>query len=80
MGISRFVKERIVDVLRLILFNLSKLSPRDNNIWVFGTGKNPNESQKYLYNYIVENYPEIRPIWIVKRRKHQKTIFWLENH
>jgi len=70
MGISRFVKERIVDVLRLILFNLSKLSPRDNNIWVFGTGKNPNESQKYLYNYIVENYPEIRPIWIVKRRKH----------
>ena len=67
---NRLIKEILKNILSLLLFNVSRLFPRDKNLWVFGTGKNPNESQRYLYEYIKRKHPEIRCVWIVKKKEH----------
>ncbi len=51
--------------LSYLLLGFSYLVPRNKKIWVFGSFLGAfNDNAKYLFIYIVENHPEIRPIWI----------------
>ena len=43
----------------------------DDKIWVFGAWKGQlySDNSKYLFQYILENHPEIHPIWITRNNK-----------
>ncbi len=59
----------VYPVLYLIL-GLSYLMPRNKNIWVFGSFSGAfNDNVKYLFIYVNEKHPEIRPIWISDSKK-----------
>ena len=49
---------------------IQRLIPRNENIWVFGAwyGKKYNENTKALFEYILSDDTEIRPIWITKNK------------
>ena len=57
--------------MNYVIYGISFLFPRSKNKWVFGNyivnafSDNP----KYLFIYVNEHYPEIRPIWIGKNEK-----------
>ncbi len=56
--------------LSYLLLGFSYLVPRNKKIWVFGSFLGAfNDNAKYLFIYIVENHPEIRPIWISDDKK-----------
>lgn len=40
--------------------------PKNNNIWIFGSGSgnNYNDNSKYLYEYVVSKGNRIRPVWL----------------
>ena len=51
-----------------VSFKVLALRKRNNNIWIFGSwgGENYSDNSKYLFEYVVENFPEIEAIWITK--------------
>jgi len=50
--------------------------PKDNNLWIFGAwfGEKYNGNSKFLFEYVNENHPEIRAVWITKNEKTLKLI------
>jgi CDP-glycerol glycerophosphotransferase (TagB/SpsB family) len=61
-------------ILRVLLspfLLLGFMIPTNKNIWIFGSwrGEKYSDNSKYLYEYIVENKKDIRPIWLTKEEK-----------
>ena len=56
-----------INVILMILF----FKKRDDNIWLFGSwnGERYNDNSKYLFEYVVANYPNIDAIWITKNKE-----------
>ena len=56
-----------INVLLMILF----FKKRDDNTWLFGSwnGERYNDNSKYLFEYVVTNYPNINAIWITKNKE-----------
>ena len=57
-------------LLRLLLFKVySRVRYKDNGYWVFGEwfGDRCCDNSMYFANYIAENYPEIKCVWISNR-------------
>ncbi len=51
--------------IELLFLGVSYLMPRNKNIWLFGgVSESFNDNVKYLFIYVAENCPELRPIWI----------------
>ena len=63
----------ISQLLYLPIYALSKLSPRDKRLWIFGStfGRRFADNPRYLYNYICENSRELKiyPMWISEDRE-----------
>ncbi len=61
-----------------LFLGVSYLMPREKNIWLFGSASQIHFSDnvKYLFIYVVENCPELRPIWI---SDDKRTIHMLKN-
>ncbi len=61
-----------------LFLGVSYLMPREKNIWLFGSVEETlfSDNVKYLFIYVVENCPELRPIWI---SDHKKTVIRLKN-
>ncbi len=66
---------RKIDILvileNLIAHLLSKVvrySPRKSNLWVFGASGGFRDNPKYFFYEVVNNHPEITPIWITKSK------------
>ena len=60
-------------------YKFSSLIPKKKNLWIFGDGMGHTFSgnPKYLFLYIANNVPEIKPIWIT----HSDDIYnLLKNH
>lgn len=57
----------------IIIFPLRLISvfPVKKNIWLFGSwsGRYYNDNARYLYNYILANKAEIRPVWITSSER-----------
>lgn len=53
-----------------LLYLISKLVPKDKNIWIFGAwfGEKYADNSKYLFEYITNNYPEIKAIWLTNNK------------
>lgn len=49
-------------------YHMNKNYNRDDSIWLFGAwgGVKYSDNSKYLYEYVLENHPNIRAIWITK--------------
>ncbi len=49
----------------------SQLIPKKKKLWIFGAwnGEKYGDNSKYVYEYINENKPEIRPIWLTRNRE-----------
>lgn len=62
------MKRNVLIVLLPLLHALNWLSgffPRRKNLWVFGSYSNSfTDNSKYLYIHILENHPDIEPVWI----------------
>ncbi len=70
MQILKTIKTIIVGLGKYLVLGLSYLMPRDKNIWIFGSYLGVfNDNAKYLFIYVNENCPEIRPIWISDSKK-----------
>ena len=52
----------------MIRYWADALVPKQKNLWVFSTflKKNYMDNCKYLYEYILENHPEIRAVWLTQ--------------
>lgn len=59
--------------LLLMFFLFSK---RNKNIWLFGSwnGETYNDNSKYLFEYVVENFPSIEAVWITKNPQIKKNL------
>jgi len=60
------LRKIIIYALNISLYVLSKLIPKNNNIWIFGAwfGEKYTDNSKYLFEYVNKNHPEIRAIWL----------------
>jgi CDP-glycerol glycerophosphotransferase len=58
-------------ILFLPIWCLERLIPRNKKIWVFGAwyGQKYSDNSKYIYEFILQNYKEIKPFWITKNRE-----------
>jgi CDP-glycerol glycerophosphotransferase len=58
-----------------MLFLFSK---RNKNIWLFGSwnGETYNDNSKYLFEYVVENFPSIEAVWITKNSQIKKKLLF----
>ena len=60
-----FSKGKLKNLVSLVLYWRYTLTPKDKNIWVF-SGFNKTsymDNSKYLYEYVLENHPEIQAVW-----------------
>ena len=53
-------------LLFLPFWYLQRLFPRDKHIWVFGSwfGQRYSDNSRAMYEYVLENCPDIKPVWI----------------
>lgn len=67
----RILIKYLAGILFLPIWVLQLLVPRKKNIWIFGVwyGHRFSDNSKYLYLYIKENRPEIKPVWITRDKK-----------
>lgn len=69
----RVLKGIIKDIgfgIGLIIYRVSGLFKRKDNIWVFGAwnGMQYSDNSKYMFEYINKHHPEILSIWITKNK------------
>ncbi len=64
----------IAKLLALFIYLLSFLIKRNKKVWAFGSGTGYDGNTKYLLQYVIDNHPEITPIWITKRKKETKEL------
>jgi CDP-glycerol glycerophosphotransferase (TagB/SpsB family) len=64
--LSKKIKNILLYLLNIPLYWVSKLLPKNKNIWVFGAwfGNKYADNSKYLFEYINEFQPQIRAIWL----------------
>ncbi len=62
------IKSAIFYIYNLILYFISYVVPKDDNVWIFGSwgGERYADQSKYLFEYMLKNYPEMRPIWLTR--------------
>lgn len=65
------IKNFIKIIIHLPIIILSKIVKRKENIWVFGTwfGDKYNDNSKYLFEYVNNNCPDIKAIWLTTNKK-----------
>ena len=62
------IKKLLLYAMNIPLYWISKLIPKNKNIWIFGAwfGDKYADNSKYLFEYVNKNHPEIRAIWLTK--------------
>ena len=71
---------KMVRYIGYVLFRpiwwLERLVPRSKNIWVFGAwyGQKYSDNSKWLYEYVLENEPHIKAVWITKNKDIYKKL------
>ena len=58
----------VAGLLFLPFWYFQRLLPRDRHIWVFGSwfGQRYSDNSRAMYEYVLENCPDIKPIWITR--------------
>lgn len=68
------MKQIIYNLTEILFFPINFFSvivPRKKNVWVFGAwrGHRYSDNSRYLYEYVLKNEREIRPIWLTRNKK-----------
>ena len=65
------LKNFFENILCIPLFLFSKLIPKDPKLWVFGAwfGHRYSDNPRYVFEYINDKEPEIRPVWISRDKR-----------
>ena len=59
-----------IKLLLILFYPLSFLMFRDKKLWVFGSsGYHFRDNSKYFFLYVVNNHPEIKPVWISRNKE-----------
>ncbi|MDE6244283.1 MAG: CDP-glycerol glycerophosphotransferase family protein [Treponemataceae bacterium] len=55
---------------------LERLIPRSKNIWIFGAwyGQKYSDNSKWFYEYVLENEPHLKAVWITKNKDVYKEL------
>lgn len=58
-------------VLMTPIYWISRLVPKNKNIWIFGAwfGEQYNDNSKYLFEYVNQYQPQIKAIWLSKNKE-----------
>lgn len=58
-------------LLSFIFSLISLIIPTNKKVYIFGSwfGEKYNDNSKYLYEYILENHPEIKAYWFTREKK-----------
>jgi len=69
--IIKFFKKLVTYSINLIPFYISRLIPKDENLWIFGSwfGEKYSDNTKYLFEYVNKYHPEIKAIWLTKNKE-----------
>lgn len=64
------IRLSIAQILSIPLYWLSYFVARSHNIWVFGSweGLRYADNSRYVFEYVCEKEPDIRPIWLSRDR------------
>jgi len=64
------LKKILIYTLNVPLYLIAKIIPKDDKIWIFGAwfGDKYADNSKYLFEYINENHPKIRAIWLTRNK------------
>lgn len=67
---KRRIKVFIKNTLSFVCYWLYSLVPKEKNVWCFSgfLKKNYMDNTKYLYEWIVNNHPEIKAYWITNNK------------
>ena len=76
MSTFQDLKNYIIYSFGSIIYVISFIIPKDENLWVFGAwfGDKYSDNSKYLFEYVNNNHPEIRAVWLTKDKKTLKLI------
>jgi len=68
---KKILKELSILILNTPLFVVSKIIPKINNIWVFGSwyGERYADNSRALFEYIKNKQNDVRPIWITNNKQ-----------
>lgn len=68
LHLFRWIIDRLFDFMNVPVWLLSKVIPKDDNIWVFGSwhGRTYSDNPKSLFEYVRSYEPQIRAIWLTK--------------
>ena len=61
----------IARVISKITHGFSYLIPKKKNVWIYGSwsGQNYSDNPKYMYEYMCDNHPEIRSVWLTRKKE-----------
>lgn len=70
------LKEKIYGFVSRVVNGFSYIIPKSPKIWIYGawSGKNYSDNPKYMFEYMCENHPEIKSIWITRESTVQNRI------
>lgn len=73
--IEQVVNQIIPWIINNIL-KIIKYKKRDENLWIFGAwgGDDYSDNSKYVFEYVSENLPNIRAVWITKNKEVKNII------
>jgi CDP-glycerol glycerophosphotransferase (TagB/SpsB family) len=65
-----YVGKFLLYALMTPIYWISRLIPKNNNIWIFGAwfGEQYNDNSKYLFEYVNQYHPQIKAIWLSKNK------------
>lgn len=60
------LKKSVKGLFFLPFWYFQRILPRDRHVWVFGSwfGQKYSDNSRAMYEYVLENCPDIKPIWI----------------
>lgn len=63
-----WIKNLLISIFGNIIYCISCLIPANKNLWIFGAwfGEKYVDNSKYLFEYVNENHPEIRAVWVTR--------------
>ena len=54
-----------------LVYIIGFLFPKDKKLLLFGadSGQSFSDNSKYLFEYVIKNHPELRPVWVIPETK-----------
>ena len=73
--ITKFIIQYFFWFINVLLSPL-RLLPRNKNIWLFGAwgGDSYSDNSKYLFEYVCNNLPYIKSVWITKSKEVKQSL------